>query len=130
MFIGDRDRSLDALGSAADLDIASGLGLQFTAIYAMRLRKRLDAGTLLRRHLVDVTIKNHSNGVRNPYAQHRQELTAADVEESRPISDALTLLMCSSMSDGAAAAVLGPMDGRRRSGRPRIRIRASQSGGH
>jgi acetyl-CoA acetyltransferase len=123
MFVGDRDRSLGALETAADIDVVGGLGLQFTAVYAMRLRTRLDAGTLTERHLVDVTIKSHRNGALNPNAQHQREVTAEEVRSSAPIADPLTLLMCSSISDGAAAVVLTadePSDGR-----PTIRVRAT-----
>lgn len=128
MFVGDRDKSLAALESAADLEIIGGLGLQFTAIYAMRLRKRIDAGTLRYEDLVGATIKNHHNGVLNPYAQHRREVTAEEVAAARPIAEPLTLLMCSSICDGAAAAVLVRASGKGNpnvNGRPRVRVRAS-----
>lgn len=126
MFVGDRDRSLGALESAADLDVIGGLGLQFTAIYALRLRKRLDQGVLTERDLVDVTIKSHRNGALNPYAQFHQEVTAEQVREAAPIAEPLTLLMCSSFSDGAAAAILTAADGETSApGRPSIRVRAS-----
>jgi acetyl-CoA acetyltransferase len=123
MFVGDRDRSLGALETAADIDVVGGLGLQFTAVYAMRLRTRLDAGTLERRHLVDVTIKSHRNGALNPNAQHQREVTAEEVLGSAPIADPLTLLMCSSISDGAAAVVLTADEPR--DGRPAVRVRAT-----
>lgn len=127
MFVGDRDRSLAALESAADIEIVGGLGLQFTAIYAMRLRKRIDAGTLREADLVGATVKNHRNGALNPMAQHQREVTAEEVRASRPIAEPLTLLMCSSFCDGAAAVVLtrGDRDGDRLGGRPRVRVRAS-----
>lgn len=128
MFVDDLDRSLAALETAGDLDLIGGLGLQFTAIYAMRLRRILDAGQLEHRHLVDVTIKSHRNGVLNPYAQHRRPVTATQVVEARPIADPLTLLMCSSMSDGAAAAVLARPGRVERPERIRIRASASTSG--
>lgn len=123
MFVEDRDRSLGALETAADIDVVGGLGLQFTAVYAMRLRTKLDEGSLSERHLVDVTIKSHRNGALNPNAQHRREVTAEEVLASPRIADPLTLLMCSSISDGAAAAVLTaepPADGR-----PVVRVRAT-----
>lgn len=123
MFVGDRDRSLGALETAADIDVVGGLGLQFTAVYAMRLRTRLDAGTLSLQHLVDVTIKSHRNGALNPNAQHRREVTADEVLGSAPIADPLTLLMCSSISDGAAAVVLTADEPR--DGRPTVRVRAT-----
>jgi acetyl-CoA acetyltransferase len=125
MFVEDRERSLAALESAADLDSVGGLGLQFTAVYAMRLRKRLDAGTLSKQDLVDVTVKSHHNGSLNPYAQFRNEVTAEEVEAARPIADPLTLLMCSSLSDGAAAVIVSRADVVRRNGRARVIVRAS-----
>jgi len=128
MFVDDRDRSLAALESAADLDIVSGLGLQFTAIYAMRLRRRLDAGTLTERHLIDVTIKSHANAALNPYAQHRTPVTAEQIRASRKIAEPLTLLMCSSICDGAAAVVLARRGKVRPAGRPDIIVRASAAG--
>ncbi|MBS1881887.1 MAG: thiolase family protein [Actinobacteria bacterium] len=128
MFVDDLDRSLAALETAADLDLIGGLGLQFTAIYAMRLRRILDAGLLEHRHLVEVTVKSHRNGALNPYAQHRKPVSAAEVVAARPIADPLTLLMCSSMSDGAAAIVLARGGRVERPERIRIRASASTSG--
>lgn len=123
MFVGDRDLSLAALESAADLDVVRGLGIQFTAVYAMRLRSRLDDGSLRLHHLVDVAVKNHANGALNPNAQHQKAVSAAEVESSRPIADPLRLLMCSSICDGAAAVVL--TSGRSPDGRPHVDVRAS-----
>jgi acetyl-CoA acyltransferase len=128
MFVEDRGRTLEALESAGDLDVISGIGLQFTAVYGMRLRKLMSAGLLTLDDLVNVSIKSHANGSRNPYAQHRKVVTADDVLNSRPIADPLTLLMCSSICDGAAAVVVA-----RRGAvgthidRPSVRIRASQA---
>lgn len=127
MFVGDRDRSLAALESAADLDLVAGLGLQFTAVYALRLRKALDSGRLEPQHLVDVTVKSHANGALNPVAAHRESVTPDQVISSRPIADPLTLLMCSSICDGAAACVLVADDDPRLDGRPRVRVRSSAS---
>lgn len=125
MFIDDRDATLNALRSAADLDVVAGLGLQFTAVYAMRLRKLIDEGALTLDDLVDVSVKSHDNGSRNPYAQYQKPVTAEEVVSSRRIADPLTLLMCSSICDGAAAVVVtrtGVVDP---DGRPRVAVRAS-----
>jgi acetyl-CoA acetyltransferase len=127
MFVGDRDRSLNALESAADIEILGGLGLQFTAIYAMRLRKRIDAGLLSEEDLIGVTVKSHRNGSLNPNAQHQKVVTAEQIRASRPIADPLTLLMCSSICDGAAAAVVCRADRAHVNGRPQVAVRASAS---
>lgn len=125
MFVGDTGRSLDALESAADIEVVAGLGLQFTAIYAMRLRKRMDAGAFTRQHLLDVSVKSHNNGSLNPYAQHRKAFSAEEIGASAPIADPLTLYMCSSMCDGAAAAVLVAGDHAAADRHPRIVVRGS-----
>ncbi|MQA07160.1 MAG: thiolase family protein [Pseudonocardiaceae bacterium] len=125
MFVGDRAKSLEALRSAADIDVTGGLGLQFTAIYAMRLRHRLDEGSLRLADLAGATVKSHAAGARNPYAQHRDEVTADQVLGSKMIADPLTLLMCGSISDGAAAVVVARRGTVAAAGRPRVRVRAS-----
>lgn len=125
MYVGDTPRTLSALQSAADLDVVSGLGLQFTAVYAMRLRKFIEQGHIQDRHLAEAAVKSHANGALNEYAQFRSPVTTEQVLASRPIAEPLTLLMCSSLSDGAAAAVVvrgGALD---LAGSRRIRVRAS-----
>ena len=68
-------------------------------------------------------VKNSHNGSLNPLAQHRQPLTIEEVVQSRVIVDPLTLLMCSSISDGAAAAVVcSPITPARFSSKTPIRI--------
>ncbi|RBQ15851.1 thiolase family protein [Spongiactinospora rosea] len=127
MFVADRSRTLDALESAADLDVVSGLGIQFTAVYGLRLRPRLADGSITRQDLAEVAVKSHANGARNPYAQHQKPVTAEQVLESRMIADPLTLLMCSSICDGAAAVVLARDGALRQPGRPTVRVLASAS---
>ena len=125
MFVGDRDARSAALESAADLEVVGGLGLQFTAIYAMRLRRRLDAGVLELRDLVDVTVKSHHNGSLNPYAQHRKPMSPAERSRpSRPIAEPLTLLMCSSICRRRRRRGRRRATGRRRHGRPPVAVRA------
>lgn len=125
MFVDDRAATLNALKSAADLDVVGGLGLQFTAVYAMRLRKRISERALTLHDLVSVSVKSHENGARNPYAQHQKPVTAAEVISSRRIADPLTLLMCSSICDGAAAVVVARSGAVHVESRPRVKIRAS-----
>jgi acetyl-CoA acetyltransferase len=125
MFVDDRELSLNALETAADLDVVAGLGMQFTAIYAMRLRRRIDAGELSLDDLAAVSRKSHDNGARNPYAQHRKPISEAEILASRPIAEPLTLLMCSSICDGAAAAIVTAAGAWPRRERPEIVVRAS-----
>ena len=57
-------------------------------------------------HFAKVVVKNSYNGSLNPYAQHTRPLSIEEVLNSRPIAAPLTLYMCSSLGDGAAAAIL------------------------
>jgi acetyl-CoA acetyltransferase len=123
MFVDDLDRSLAALETAADLDVVGGLGLQFTAVYAMRVKRAIERGAITRRHLAEVTVKSHANAALNPNAQHRRRVSADEVEASRMIAEPLTLMMCSSICDGAAAAVVAAPA--RLESRCRVVIRAS-----
>ena len=127
MFVGDTGQTLRALAASADVELTHDMGLQFTAIYAMRIQARLASGSLALRHLADVTVKSHRHGRLNPYAQHRKEVTAEEVLASRPIAGPIRLLMCSSVSDGAAAAVVCSAEvARRRASATAIRVLACQ----
>ena len=58
------------------------------------------------REIAQVSVKNHANAVRNPYAHYQQPVTVEEVMESRLVADPLRLLHCCPISDGAAAVVL------------------------
>jgi acetyl-CoA acetyltransferase len=58
------------------------------------------------RDFAAVVVKNQGNGALNPKAQYGQSLTVDEVLSARRIVGPFTLLMCSPISDGAAAAVL------------------------
>jgi acetyl-CoA acetyltransferase len=122
MFVGETRTTLAALRTSADVEATAGQGLQFVAIYAMRLQRYLDANVLSPEHLARVTTKNRRNGARNPNAQFREPLSEQDVLEARAIAGPLTLPMVSGISDGAAAVLVTaepPPE------RPRIAVRAS-----
>lgn len=53
-----------------------------------------------------VAVKNHANGVHNPSAQFRKEISLEKASQSRIIADPLRLFHCSPISDGAALLVL------------------------
>lgn len=63
------------------------------------------------RELAQVSVKNHANGLRNPYAHFQRAVTLEEVLESRMVADPLRLLHCCPISDGAAAVVLSAEGG-------------------
>jgi acetyl-CoA C-acetyltransferase len=57
-----------------------------------------------------VSVKNHKNAMRNPYAHVRKEVTVDDVMASRPLAWPIKLLDVPPISDGACAVVLAGED--------------------
>jgi acetyl-CoA acetyltransferase len=109
MFVGDTARSLAALASDSEVDLAR-MGMQFSATYAAHpkynLRGRMDEYGWTDRDFADVVVKNSRHGSLNRFAQHQRALTADEVLAAPMIAEPLTLYMCSSIADGAAAAIV------------------------
>jgi acetyl-CoA acetyltransferase len=113
MYVGDSARTVGALSAVSELDL-SEMGLQFTTSYAIHpkinLKARMrDYGWTLA-DFAKPAVKNSYNGSLNPLAQHRRALTIEQVVQSRIVVDPLTLYMCASISDGAAAAIVCAAD--------------------
>jgi acetyl-CoA acetyltransferase len=123
MFVQDRSRTLSALQTAADQDVVGGLGLQFTAIEAMSLYEQIGRGLLTVEDCADASVKNHYNASLNPYAQHREQVDRATVMSARRIAGPLTLLMCSSFCDGAAAVMVTNSDRTRVGAPPKVWVK-------
>jgi acetyl-CoA acyltransferase len=126
MFVGDTARTISALSSVSELDL-SQMGMQFTTSYAIHpkinLKARMQEYGWTSADFAKPAVKNSFNGSLNPLAQHRRPLTIEQVVQSRIVVDPLTLLMCASISDGAAAAVVCSADmAARFTGKTPIRI--------
>jgi acetyl-CoA acetyltransferase len=82
------------------------LGEVFPGYFALIAKKHIERyGTTLEQ-MAKVSVKNHFNGILNPYAQFKKPLTVEEVLNSPMIADPLTLYSCCPNSDGAAALVL------------------------
>jgi acetyl-CoA acetyltransferase len=128
MFVGDSARTISALSAVSEVDL-SRLGMQFTTSYAIHpkinLKGRMKEYGWTLADFAKPAVKNSYNGSLNPLAQHRRALSIDQVVQSRMVVDPLTLFMCSSISDGAAAAILCPAGkARELTGRDPIRIAA------
>ena len=106
MYCSDTSRVIKARASDADVETGSAMGLQFTALYAMSLRKFMKKYGWTQEDFARVTVKNRYHGSLNPYAQYQTPVTVEEVLNSRLVAYPLTLYMCSSIGDGAAAAIL------------------------
>ena len=128
MFVGDIAKSISAIAADSELEL-SKMGMQFSASYAIHpkinLKGKMRDYGWTPADLAKVAVKNSENGSKNSVAQHRRPLTTEDVLQSRMIADPLTLYMCSSIGDGAAAAIVCSADAAKKlSSRPIVTIGA------
>jgi acetyl-CoA acyltransferase len=122
----DKSVTFRAIGTAVDLEQlrelmarmsstektpgASGGGGEkksfFMDIYAASTREYMKASGATAKDFADVAVKSHAFGALNPKAQFHERVTREQVLAAREVSPPLTLLMCSPVGDGSAAAVL------------------------
>jgi acetyl-CoA C-acetyltransferase len=114
-----------ALSSAADQEYEAFHGITFPGLYAMIARAHMHRYGTTRKHLAQVAVKNHANGMKNPYAQFRMPLTIEAVLNSSMVADPLGLMDCSPVTDGAAAVIVTTTEKAARLGKPYAVIRSS-----
>jgi acetyl-CoA acetyltransferase len=83
-------------------------------VYAAICRNHMKRYGTTQRQIAAVAAKNHGHSVHNPLAQYRDACTIDQVLASPPITYPLTIMMCSPVSDGAAAVVVCNEDGLKR----------------
>jgi acetyl-CoA acetyltransferase len=127
----DKAVSFGAFAKAVDLEeplpegVTSGIGSLFMDLYAAKARKWMEKTGAEATDFARVVVKSRRAGFLNPLAQFRKETTIEEVLESRMISNPLTLFMCSSIGDGAAALFISSEEyAKKRDIRP-VYIRAS-----
>lgn len=103
------DASL-ALGAAGDADWELFNGATFPGLYALMARRYMHEYGATEEQLAAVAVKNHKNAVHNPFAQFRKEITIDMVMKSKMVASPLKVFDCSPITDGAAVAVLMPLD--------------------
>ncbi len=81
-------------------------GCTMTALAAMVTRRYMHDHGLTPDDLALVAVKNHDNGLLNPYAHFQKKIDLETVRNSRLIATPLRLFDCSPISDGAAAMIL------------------------
>ncbi|CAN7760537.1 thiolase family protein [Cupriavidus necator] len=127
----DKAVSFGAFTRAVDLEeplpegYRAGNGSLFMDLYAAKARKWMSESGCEPADFARVVVKSRSAGSLNPLAQFRQPTTVDEVLNSRMVSDPLTLFMCSSIGDGAAAIILCSESRAATLNVPRVFVRAS-----
>ncbi len=121
----DKSLTFRAIGTAVDLEqireLQAQMGSQepkstaqsggekksfFMDIYALSTREYMKTSGATAETFADIAVKSHNFGALNPKAQYHERVTREQVLASREVSPPLTVLMCSPIGDGSAAAVL------------------------
>jgi acetyl-CoA C-acetyltransferase len=115
----------EALATAADQEYEVYQGVTFPGLYAMIANAHMHQYKTTREQIAAVAVKNHKNGVNNPNAQFRSEISIDKVLNSTLVADPLRLLDCSPVSDGGAAVILCSMDLAKKFSKNFVKIKAS-----
>jgi acetyl-CoA acetyltransferase len=86
------------------------LGATNPTYFGLYARRRMELFGATREDFARVKVKNARNGLGNPYARYRKEVSIEDVLTAPLVSDPLGLLDICATSDGAAAVVVCSMD--------------------
>jgi acetyl-CoA C-acetyltransferase len=100
----------ETLATAADQEWEAFFGATFPGLYAMIAKRHMHEYGTTKVDLARVAVKNHKNGIHNPYAQYRKEITLDTALNAAPVAEPLGLMDCSPVTDGAAAVVLCAAD--------------------
>jgi len=95
-----------ALGGAGDQETELFHGATFPALYALMAKRHMHEFKTSEEQLAQVAVKNHKNGMNNPFAQFHKEFTIEDVMNSGYVATPLKLLDCSPITDGAAVVII------------------------
>ena len=103
-------------------DLEVRLGDIFPGYFGFAAQRHMkEFGTTLEQ-LAMVSVKNHANGVLNPYAQFKKPLTIEEVLNSPMIADPMTLFSCCPNSDGAATIILASGEKAKKLGKKNIKL--------
>ncbi len=114
------------LATAADGDYEAGQGLSFVALNALIMRRYMFEYGWKKEDFAPFSINAHANGVHNPFARFHEPLDEKGYARAPMVADPINLMDASPMGDGAAAALLVPVERLfRQPGVPTIKVAGS-----
>lgn len=104
----DKQRTFAALATAADVEATQAVEGRsiFMDFYAEHADEEMEYLGVTAEDYAAIAVKNREHGSLSDKAQFGTAITAEEVLASRQVAGPLTLLMCSPVSDGAAAAIV------------------------
>jgi acetyl-CoA C-acetyltransferase len=101
---------LALMGRVGEVQWESGFGTTFPGYYAMFAKRHMHEFGTTRDQLLEVAVKNHYYGARNPYALFRKEITKEKAQASEEVATPFQVYDCCANADGAACVILATED--------------------
>ncbi len=97
---------LALMGRVGEVQWESVFGTTFPAYYALFAKRHMHEFGTTREQLMQVAVKNHYYGARNPYALFRKEISIGKALASEEVASPLLVYDCCANADGAACVIL------------------------
>ncbi|MBY9000399.1 MAG: thiolase domain-containing protein [Candidatus Heimdallarchaeota archaeon] len=94
------------LSSTFDYQWEFEMGATLTSLYALLTKAHMKEYDTTMEQLASVPVKNHKNGVHNPYAQFRKEISLERFLNAKRIADPIGKFDPATFCDGSATAIL------------------------
>jgi acetyl-CoA C-acetyltransferase len=104
------EEATSALGGAGDQEWELFMGATFPSVYALMARRHMFEYGTKEEEMAQVAVKNHAHAAKNPFAQFQKEITLEEVMNSKVVASPLKVFDCSPITDGAAVAILAPLE--------------------
>jgi acetyl-CoA C-acetyltransferase len=97
---------LGLMGRVGEVQWESVFGTTFPAYYALFAKRHMHEFGTTRENLLQVAVKNHYYGARNPNALFQKEITIEKAMESDDVASPFQVYDCCANADGAACVIL------------------------
>ena len=113
------------LATAADADFELDMGTSFVALNALIMRRYMHEFGWSHADFAQFSVNAHLNGSFNKNARFQKPITVENFTKAAVVAEPITVMDASPMGDGAAAAVIVPLDEHTPTIHPRIQVAAS-----
>lgn len=97
---------VSATSQLLDQEFEAYNGATLPSIYALMARSYMEKFNIKEKHIAEIPVKSHKNGINNEYAQFKFEVTVEAVLKSPVIADPIRMLNNAVLCDGAATIIL------------------------
>ncbi len=101
---------LKVMAYIIDNNFSGGIGLTGFSAFALHIQRHMYEYGTTEEQMAKVSVKNHRNGLHNPFAHGGSNITVEDVMKSRMVATPYKLLDCCLYSEGACAVILASED--------------------